>query len=49
MVIVPAREDVEVLHALQTMSEQFQLCEGGIVVLETASLFGKNAWIKGFT
>jgi hypothetical protein len=30
MVIVLAREDVEVhLHALQTVTEQFQLCEWG--------------------
>jgi hypothetical protein len=29
-VIVLAREDVEIhLHALQTMTEQFQLCEWG--------------------
>jgi hypothetical protein len=35
VVIVLAREDVEVhLHALQTMTEQFQLIEWGIVVLE---------------
>jgi hypothetical protein len=34
-VIVLATEDVEVrLHSLQTMTEQFQLCEWGIIVLE---------------
>jgi hypothetical protein len=35
MVSVLVREDVEVhLHALQTVTEQFQLCEWGTVVLE---------------
>jgi hypothetical protein len=30
-----ASKDVEVhLHALQTMAEQFQLCEWGTVILE---------------
>jgi hypothetical protein len=44
-----ARDDVEVrLHALQTMTEQFQLCEWGIVVLQTVWLFG-NVWIMGCT
>jgi hypothetical protein len=39
--IMLAREDVEVhLHALQTTTEQFQLCEGG-----HCSLFGSNFWI----
>jgi hypothetical protein len=48
--IVLSREDVEVpLHALQIMTEQFQLCEWGIVLLETVSLFGNNVWIMGCT
>jgi hypothetical protein len=45
-VIVLAREDTEVhLHALQTMIEQFQLCESW----KTASLFADNVWIMGCT
>jgi hypothetical protein len=44
-VIVLAREDVEVHpHALQTMTEQIQLSSW-----ETASLFGNNVWIMGYT
>jgi hypothetical protein len=44
-----AREDVEVhLHALQTMIEQFQLCEwGDYFSRKTASLFGNNVWMMG--
>jgi hypothetical protein len=35
MAILLDKEDIEIhLHALQTMSEQIQLCEWGIVVLE---------------
>jgi hypothetical protein len=43
-VIVLAREDVEVhLHALQTMTEPFQLCELGHYRLgKIASLFGNT-------
>jgi hypothetical protein len=38
-----ARERVQVLfHALQTMTEQFQLWK-------TALLFGNNVWIMGCT
>jgi hypothetical protein len=38
-VIVLAKEDVEVhLHALQTMTKQFQLCELGLYHLEKLHL-----------
>jgi hypothetical protein len=41
-VIVLAREDAEVhFHAPQTMIEQFQLCEWGIVVLENRIVLRK--------
>jgi hypothetical protein len=37
-----AKEDAEVhLHAFQTMTEQFQLCEWGIVVLENCIIVWK--------
>jgi hypothetical protein len=37
-----AKEDVEVhLHALQTMTQQFQLCEWAIVVLENCNIVRK--------
>jgi hypothetical protein len=51
LVIVLAREDAEVnRHALQTMTEQFQLCEGDTVFWgKTASLFGNNGWLMGCT
>jgi capsular polysaccharide biosynthesis protein len=39
-VIVQTREDVELhLHALQTMAEQFQLCEWGHFLLEKLHRF----------
>jgi hypothetical protein len=42
--IILAREDAQVhLHALQTMTEQFQLCEW------EALFFGNNVWIMGCT
>jgi hypothetical protein len=45
-----AREDVEVnLHAVETMTEQFQLCEWGTVVMENYVVVGSNAWIMGCT
>jgi hypothetical protein len=45
---VLAKEDVKVhLHALQTLTEQFQLCEWG--QWKTASLFGNNILIMGRT
>jgi hypothetical protein len=42
LVFVLTMEDVEVhLHALKTITEQFQLCEGGIVVLENSIVVWK--------
>jgi hypothetical protein len=42
-VIVLAREDIEVhLPALETMTEQFQLCEWGIVFLENCIVVWKS-------
>jgi hypothetical protein len=42
LVIVLAREDVEVhVHVLQTMTEQFQMCEWGTVVLENFVIVSK--------
>jgi hypothetical protein len=39
---VVVREDVEVhLHALQSMTEQFQLCEWGTVMLENCIIVQK--------
>jgi hypothetical protein len=47
---VLAKEDGEVhLHALQTMTEQFQLCEGALSSWKTAPLFGNNVWIMDCT
>jgi hypothetical protein len=50
-VIVLAREDVEVhLHALQTMTEQFQLCERGRYHLGKRHRCSEgNVWIMGCT
>jgi hypothetical protein len=46
-VIVLAMEDVEVhLHTLQTMTEQFQLCEWGSLTSWKTALFG-NVWHHG--
>jgi hypothetical protein len=45
VVIVLAREYVEVhLHALQIMTEQFQLCEWGMAVLENCSETTPGSW-----
>jgi hypothetical protein len=45
---VLAREDAQIhLHALQTMTEQFQVCEWGIIVLENCIV--QNVWIMGCT
>jgi hypothetical protein len=42
LVTVLAREDVGVhLHALQTVNEQFQLCEWGTVILENCIIVQK--------
>jgi hypothetical protein len=42
MEIVLAREDAEVyLHALQTMTIQFQLCERGLVIFEYSIIVQK--------
>jgi hypothetical protein len=50
LVIVLAREDDIHLDALQTMIEQFQLCEWGNCRLDkTASFSGNNVWIMGRT
>jgi hypothetical protein len=50
LVIVLATEDVEVhLQALQTMSEQFRLCESGQNSWKTTRLFGNNVWIMECT
>jgi hypothetical protein len=50
-VIVLARKDAEVLlHAVQIMNAQFQLCEwGGLSSWKIASMFGNNVWIMGCT
>jgi hypothetical protein len=50
-VIVLARNDVKVHHyALQTMTEELQLCERGNCYLEkNVSLFGNKIWIMGCT
>jgi hypothetical protein len=48
LVILLAREDAEVhLHALTTMTEQFQPCEWG--QSWKTVLFGNNFWIMGCT
>jgi hypothetical protein len=46
-----AREDAEVhIHALDTTTEQFQLCEcGALSSWKTASFSGNNVWIMGCT
>jgi hypothetical protein len=50
LVIVLAREVVKVhLHALQTMTEHFQLCELGQLSWKTISQFRNNVWIIGCT
>jgi hypothetical protein len=44
------RDDVEVhVHALQRMTEHFQLCEWGQSSWKTASLFGNNMWFMWCT
>jgi hypothetical protein len=50
-VVVLAREGVEVcLHALQTITEQFQLCEWEAVASGKAIfVFENNIWIMGCT
>jgi hypothetical protein len=43
MVTVLAREDDVTLHAFQTMTEQFQLCEyGALLFLETCIVVRKQ-------
>jgi hypothetical protein len=42
-VIVLDREDVVYLYALQTMTEQFQLCEWGTVALENCIIVRKSS------
>jgi hypothetical protein len=52
VVIVLSREDVEVhFHALESIAEQFNLCEWGHYHLKkkTVSLFGNTVWIMGCT
>jgi hypothetical protein len=48
VVIVLARNDVKVRHhALQTMNEEFLLCE--LLSCKNVSLFGNKIWIVGCT
>jgi hypothetical protein len=43
VVIVLAREDVEIhIHALETTTEHFQLCEWGIVILANCIVIQKK-------